>query len=78
MIKFTCQINDWEVDELAVQNDHVHLYLGAGPKWSPSGIMKIIKGGTSNKIRKKYPNLDEVYWGSTFWDDGYLVKPAEK
>jgi putative transposase len=74
MIKFACQINDWEVYELAVQKDHIHLYLSAGPKWSPSQVMKLIKGGTSNKIRKLYPNLDEVYWGSTFWADGYLVK----
>ena len=36
--------------------------------------MNIIKGGTSRKIRDLYPNLDEVYWGSTFWGDGYMVK----
>ena len=74
MIKFACQINDWEIFELAVQKDYIHLYLGAGPKWSPSAIMKLIKGGTGNKIRKLYPSLDEVYWGSMFWADGYLVK----
>jgi len=76
MIKFAVQINDWELYELAVQKDHIHLYLSAGPKWSPSSIMKLIKGGTSNKIRKLYPSLDEVYWGSTFWADGFLVKSA--
>ena len=74
MIKFACQINDWEVYELAIQKDHVHLYIGASPKWSPSLIMKVIKGGTSKKIRKLFPNLDEIYWGSTFWAEGYLVK----
>ena len=74
MIKFACEINDWELYELAIQNDHVHIYLSASPKWSPSQIMNKIKGGTSQKIRKLFPNLDEVYWGSTFWADGYLVK----
>jgi len=74
MIKFCCQINDWELYELAVQKDHIHLYLGSQPKWSPSQIMRLIKGGTSNKIRKLFPELDEIYWGSTFWADGYLVK----
>lgn len=74
MIKFACQINDWEVYELAIQKDHVHLYIGASPKWSPSLIMKVIKGGTSKKIRELFPNLDEIYWGSTFWAEGYLVK----
>ena len=74
MIRFCCQIHNWEIYELAVEQDHVHLYLSAQPKWSPSQIMKRIKGGTSNKIRKLFPKLDEVYWGATFWADGFLVK----
>ena len=76
MIRFAAQIHDWEIYELAIQSDHVHLYIGAGPKWSPSEIMKTIKGGTSNKIRALFPKLDEVYWGATFWADGFFVKSA--
>lgn len=76
MIRFACQINDWDIFELAIQTDHVHLYVGAAPKWSPSEIMKIIKGGTSNKIRELFPDLDEIYWGATFWCDGFFVKSA--
>ena len=76
MIRFACQINDWDIFELAIQQDHVHLYIGAAQKWSPSNIMKIIKGGTSNKIRELFPELDEVYWGATFWCDGFFVKSA--
>lgn len=74
MIKFCCRIHDWEVFELAVKEEHVHLHVGAQPKYSPSSIIKLIKGGTSNKIRQMFPELDEVYWGSAFWADGYLVK----
>lgn len=76
MIKFACQVNDWDIFELAIQRDHVHLYLGAGPRWAPSEIMKTIKGGTSNKIRELFPDLDEIYWGATFWADGFFVKSA--
>jgi putative transposase len=74
LIRYAAQVNEWEIYELAIQLDHVHLYLGAQPKWSPSLIMNRIKGGTSKKIRDLFPDLDEVYWGSTFWADGYLVK----
>src|SRR3989344_4457789 len=76
MIRFASQIHEWEIYELAIQQDHIHLYLGASPKWSPSEIMKYIKGGTSNKIRELFPDLDEVYWGATFWCDGFFVKSA--
>ena len=74
MIRFCCQIHDGEIFELAVETDHIHLYLGVQPKYSPSSVMNKIKGGTSNKIRKLFPELDEVYWGATFWADGFLVK----
>ena len=76
MIKFACQVNDWELYELAVELDHIHLYMGTQPKWSCSQIMKTIKVGASKKIRELFPELDEVYWGTntTFWADGYLVK----
>lgn len=73
MIKFAAQIHEWEIYELAIQLDHVHLYIGASPKWSPSEIMKVIKGGTSKKIRELFPDIDEVYWGATFWADGFFV-----
>lgn len=76
MIRFAAQIHGWEIYELAVHVDHVHLYMGAQPKVAPSEIIKLIKGGTSNKIRELYPELDEVYWGATFWEDGYLVKSS--
>ena len=76
MIKFACQVNEWEIYEIAVEIDHIHLYVGIQPKYSPSHVMKIIKGGSSKKIREIYPELDEIYWGenTTFWADGYMVK----
>lgn len=74
MIRFAAQVNNWDIYELAIQKDHIHLYMGAQPKWSPSRIVQKIKGGTSRKIRELYPELDEVYWGDQFWADGYMVK----
>ena len=76
MIRFCCQLYDWEIYELAVEQDHVHLYLGASPKWSPSAIMNKIKGGSSKKIKQLFPKLKEIYWGATFWGEGYMVKSA--
>jgi len=36
--------------------------------------MNKIKGGTAKKIRELFPELEEVYWGASFWADGFLVK----
>jgi len=78
MIRFAAQIHGWEVFELAVAQDHVHLYIGTQPVWSPSRVMKLIKGGTSRKIKKMYPKFEEIYWGAGFWADGYMVKSSGK
>jgi putative transposase len=74
MIKYACQLHKFEIFELVIKEDHVHLYLGAKPKYSASEIMNIIKGGTSRKIRKMFPGLEENYWNASFWQDGYFVR----
>ena len=74
MIRFACQIHEWEIHELAIQPDHVHLYVQVWPKDSPSSVMNKIKGGTAKKIQELFPELEEIYWGASFWADGYLVK----
>ena len=74
MIRFCCGLYGWEIYELAVEKNHIHLYLGSQPKWSPSAIMNKIKGGSSKKIKQLFPKLREIYWGATFWADGYMVK----
>ena len=62
MIRYACQVHNFEIIELAVKEDHVHLYLEAKPKYSPSKIANLIKGGTSKKIRELFPSLEENYW----------------
>ena len=67
------EMNDFEIVELAIQSDHVHLLLSAKPRYSPSTIMNYIKGGTSRILRKENPELEEFLWGDSFWADGYFV-----
>ena len=40
-----------------VQPDHVHLFIRAHPKFSPSTITKILKGITAKKLFEEYPEL---------------------
>ena len=73
MIRFCAQINEFEIVEMSVEEDHVHILLSAKPRYSPSKIMNLIKGGTSRKLRQLYPDLAENLWGDRFWADGYYV-----
>jgi putative transposase len=73
MIHLCVQINEFEIMELGIQPDHVHLFLSAKPRYSPAKIMHLIKGGTAYQIRQEFPELEEVLWGDSFWADGYYV-----
>ena len=66
-------VNQFDILELAIQPDHVHLLLSAKPRYSPADIMQLIKGGSSKLIREEHPELEEFLWGDSFWADGYFV-----
>ena len=67
------EINEFEIMELAVKPDHVHVLLSAKPRYSPAEIMRVTKGGSSRIIRQEFPELSEFLWGDSFWADGYFV-----
>lgn len=70
------EINHWRIDELNIQKDHVHLVIQLRPDMSVSKVVQLVKGKSSYKIRKEFPNLEEFYWGLTnsFWGDGFFVE----
>jgi putative transposase len=67
-------VNDWHVEELNVQTDHVHLLVQLPPKEAVSHAVRIMKGGTSRKIREEFPELEEFLWGDSLWAVGYFAE----
>lgn len=67
-------MNRWEIHELNIQPDHVHLMIQALPKDSVPHIVQILKGGTSHQLRSEYPQFSEFNWGKSFWAAGYFAE----
>jgi putative transposase len=67
-------MNQWQMEELNVQVDHVHLLVQLPPKESVSHAVQLMKGGTSRVIRTEFPELDEFLWGNSLWADGYFAE----
>jgi len=65
-------INRWELQELSVQPDHVHMLVQLPPSISVSSAVQYFKGGSSKVIREEFPELEEYLWGDSFWGDGYF------
>ena len=56
-----------------VMPDHVHLFITAHPKWSPSQIVKIMKGGSARKLFILFPELKRQLWRGHLWNPSYYV-----
>ena len=67
-------VNRWQVHELAIQPDRVHLLLQIKPDASLASAVKRLKGGTSRVLRAEFPELEEFLWGESFWADGYFAE----
>ncbi len=73
-IKMLCQWKSCEVEDLSVQEDHIHLLVSVPPKVSISRLMGTLKGKIAIKLFKSYPKLrQKPYWGNHFWARGYFV-----
>lgn len=62
--------NAWEVIELAIQPDHVHLFVRANPYTEPCDIARLIKGRSSHDLREEFAHLmrmPSLWTRSTFY-----------
>jgi putative transposase len=68
------EVNDWQIHEINVQPDHVHLLLQVHPRESVATVVQRLKGGSSRVLRAAHPELEEFLWGESFWSEGYFVE----
>jgi putative transposase len=62
--------NGWQIIQLAIQPDHVHLLLRSNPYTLPTDIARVIKGRSSHHLRQEYPHLlkmPSLWTRSTFY-----------
>jgi len=60
----------FKFDAIGMEEDHMHIVVGAAPRYSPSKIMQIIKSISAKEIFKEFPDIGEILWGGEFWSDG--------
>ena len=60
----------FKFDAIGMEEDHLHVVVGAAPRYAPSRVMQIIKSITARMIFKRFPKIKRVLWGGEFWSDG--------
>jgi putative transposase len=62
--------NEWQVIQVAIQPDHVHLFIRSNPYTLPMDIARLIKGRSSHVLREEFPYLmkmPSLWTRSTFY-----------
>ena len=68
-----CKWKHWEILELSIQEDHIHLCIILTPRDSVSYAMQIIKGKSSAWMKKKIKRKHGLYEKHSLWSRGYYV-----
>jgi len=65
---------EFEIDTIGIMEDHVHIFMGAPPRYSPADIVQTMKSITAREVFKKFPKLRKQLWAGELWSDGYFVR----
>ena len=57
MVMDICKENNIDILAMECHIDHVHMFVSVYPQTDIPGIMHLIKGVTSNKLRALFPEL---------------------
>jgi putative transposase len=65
---------EFRIDTMEIMEDHVHVFIEAPPRYSPSEIVQTMKSISAREVFKRYPRLRKQLWAHELWSDGYFVR----
>lgn len=70
---------DYEIFEMEVMPDHIHIFLGTKPTVAPTDVVRTLKSISAIELFKKYPKLKQFYSKcGSLWSKGYFVSTIGK
>jgi putative transposase len=73
LIRQKCEEFGWHILELAIQPDHIHLFVRVFPTVAAAEVVRQCKGITSRQLRQKYPHLRKL---PSLWTSSYFASTA--
>jgi len=73
LMETKCVEKGWHILELAINPDHVHLFVRVWPSVSAAEVVRQCKGLTSHELRNKYPALRKL---PSLWTRSYFAATA--
>ena len=64
----------FEIVEMEVAVEHVHILLSFPPKRSIGEVVRIIKSNTARELFREFPSMKRRLWAGELWEDGYFAR----
>jgi len=74
LIKEICEEYRFEVIELEIDEDHVHVMVSFPPSRSIGEVVRIIKSNSARVLFREFPGLKKRLWSGEMWEDGYFAR----
>ena len=65
--------HDFEIEQIEVIKDHVHLMVTFKPKYSITEVVKKLKGSSARKWFLDYPETKKELWRGHLWTNSYYA-----
>ena len=74
LIREICEEYGFEIEEMEVGEDHVHILISFPPKHSIGEVVRIIKSISARELFRVFPRLKKRLWSGELWEDGYFAR----
>ena len=74
LVREICEEYGFEIEEMEVAEDHVHILISFSPKHSIGEVVRIIKSISARELFRVFPRLKKRLWSGELWEDGYFVR----
>ena len=68
------QHHGFEIQEMGVAPDHVHVFLNFPPRYSIVQVVGMLKSISASEVFEEFPEVKKQLRGGEFWEDGYFVR----
>lgn len=73
LIAECCERQGLTLVALETDEDHMHIFVSAPPRFSPALIANLLKGSSSRYLREQVPHLNKVCGKDHLWTQSYYV-----
>ncbi len=64
----------FEIEEMEVAEDHVHILISFPPKRSIGEVVRTIKSISARELFREFPRIKKRLWSGELWEDGYFAR----